>query len=139
MPNAALGRRSCARRVNARMARSRTIRGNGVFTTPPALLAELDGLRAAGFDATNLFVSDRAHLVMPYHVLIDQLEERERGANKLGTTSRGIGPAYVDKVARRGIRVVDLLEPSVFRARVEASLPRIRRIVAGYGGGDAEL
>src|SRR5687768_8481038 len=117
---------------------TRNLLGNGVVINPPALLAELDGLGAAGFDCTNLFISDRAHLVMPYHVLLDQLEELERGAKKLGTTSRGIGPAYVDKVARRGIRVVDLLEPAVFRARLGATLPRVRRLVATYAGA-AEL
>ena len=99
---------------------------------PPALVAELDGLSAAGFDARNLFISDRAHLVMPYHVLLDQLDERERGAAKIGTTSRGIGPAYVDKVARRGIRVIDLMEPDVFRERLAATLPRVRRLAAAY-------
>jgi adenylosuccinate synthase len=76
---------------------------------------------------------------MPYHVLLDQLEERERGARKLGTTSRGIGPAYVDKVARRGIRVIDLMEPAAFRQRLDNALPRINRIVSGYAGGDPEL
>jgi adenylosuccinate synthase len=106
--------------------------GNGVVINPPALVTELDGLAAAGFAADNLLISDRAHLVMPYHVLIDQLEERERGAAKLGTTSRGIGPAYVDKVARRGIRVTDLMEADTFRLRLAATLPRIRRMVAGY-------
>ena len=112
---------------------TRNLLGNGVVINPPALVAELDGLSAAGFDGGNLFISDRAHLVMPYHVLLDQLDERERGAAKIGTTSRGIGPAYVDKVARRGIRVVDLMEPDVFRARLDATLPRVRRLVAGYG------
>jgi adenylosuccinate synthase len=112
---------------------TRNLLGNGVVINPPALVAELDGLSAAGFDGANLFISDRAHLVMPYHVLLDQLDERERGAAKLGTTSRGIGPAYVDKVARRGIRVIDLMEPDVFRARLDATLPRIRRLAAGYG------
>jgi adenylosuccinate synthase len=112
---------------------TRNLLGNGVVINPPALVAELDGLAAAGFDADNLFISDRAHLVMPYHVLLDQLDERERGAAKIGTTSRGIGPAYVDKVARRGIRVVDLMEPDVFRARLDATLPRIRRLAVGYG------
>ena len=122
--------------------RTRNLLGNGVVINPPALVAELDGLRRAGFDAANLFISDRAHLVMPYHVLIDQLEERERGAARLGTTSRGIGPAYVDKVARRGIRVVDLMQPDVFRARLEAGLDRVRRLVAGYfgaGGSNDEM
>ena len=115
---------------------TRNLLGNGVVINPPALVTELDGLAAAGFDCANLFISDRAHLVMPYHVLLDQLEERERGALKLGTTSRGIGPAYVDKVARRGIRVVDLMEPDAFRARLADTLPRIRRIVDGYAAGD---
>ena len=115
---------------------TRNLLGNGVVINPPALVAELDGLAAAGFDCRNLFISDRAHLVMPYHVLLDQLEERERGAKKLGTTSRGIGPAFVDKVARRGIRVVDLMEPEVFRARLEAALPRIGRMVAHHRGDD---
>ena len=118
---------------------TRNLLGNGVVINPPALVAELDGLATAGFDCANLFISDRAHLVMPYHVMLDQLEERERGAKKLGTTSRGIGPAYVDKVARRGIRIVDLMEPDVFRARLDAALPRIRRMVDGYRGTDEEL
>ena len=118
---------------------TKNLLGNGVVINPPALVGELDALLAAGFDGENLFISDRAHLVMPYHLLLDQLEERERGANKLGTTSRGIGPAYVDKVARRGIRVIDLVEPDAFRARLAATLPRIRRIVAGYAGADEEL
>ena len=118
---------------------TRNLLGNGVVINPPALVDELDGLTSHGFDGENLFISDRAHLVMPYHVLLDQLEERERGATKLGTTSRGIGPAYVDKVARRGIRVVDLMEPDAFRARLAATLPRIRRIVAGYAGARDEM
>ena len=121
---------------------TRNLLGNGVVINPPALIGELDGLAAAGFDCANLFIADRAHLVMPWHVLLDQLEERERGAAKLGTTSRGIGPAYVDKVARRGFRVVDLLEPDGFRERVGAALERVRRLVTDYyraGAPDDEL
>ncbi|MEX0710340.1 MAG: adenylosuccinate synthase [Chloroflexota bacterium] len=121
---------------------TRNLLGNGVVINPPALVRELDGLTGAGFDCANLFISDRAHLVMPYHVLLDQLEERERGDARLGTTSRGIGPAYVDKVARRGIRVVDLMEPDAFRAQLQSALDRVRRLVAGYfaaGGEDDEL
>ena len=118
---------------------TRNLLGNGVVINPPALVAELDGLTAAGIGVDNLLISDRAHLVMPYHVLLDRLEERERGADKLGTTSRGIGPAYVDKVARRGIRIVDLMEPAAFRERLDHALPRIGRMVAGYPGGDPEL
>ena len=118
---------------------TRNLLGNGVVIHPPALVTELDELAKAGFDCDNLLISDRAHLVMPYHVLLDQLEERERGAKKLGTTSRGIGPAYVDKVARRGIRVVDLMETDVFRARLDAALPRIGRMVDAHRGADDEL
>ncbi|MEO8251218.1 MAG: adenylosuccinate synthase [Chloroflexota bacterium] len=121
---------------------TRNLLGGGVVINPPALVSELEGLAAAGFDCANLFISDRAHLVMPYHVLIDQLEERERGTARLGTTSRGIGPAYVDKVARRGIRMVDLLEPDAFRDQLQTALRRIHRIVTGYfaaGGEDDEM
>ena len=113
---------------------TRNLLGNGVVINPPALVDELDGLVAAGFECRNLFIADRAHLVMPHHVLIDQLEERERGKAKLGTTSRGIGPAYVDKVARRGIRMVDLVEADTFRERLHLALGRARRIVEGYFG-----
>ena len=117
---------------------TRNLLGGGVVINPPALVRELDGLAAAGFDGANLFISERAHLVMPYHVLLDQLEERERGTAKLGTTSRGIGPAYVDKVARRGIRVVDLMEADGFRAQLTVALTRIHRIVSGYFGAGGE-
>ena len=121
---------------------TRNLLGNGVVVNPPALVDEMDVLAEAGFDAANLLISDRAHLVMPYHVLIDLLEERERGAKRIGTTSRGIGPAYVDKVARRGIRVVDLLDANAFRTGLQAALLRVRRLVAGYygaGGADDAL
>jgi len=121
---------------------TKNLLGNGVVINPPALVAELEGLGAAGIGCENLYISDRAHLVMPYHVLIDQLEERERGAARLGTTSRGIGPAFVDKVARRGIRVVDLMDAAHFRLRLDDALARVRRLVTGYfraGGPDDEL
>ncbi len=121
---------------------TKNLLGNGVVINPPALVAELEGLSTAGIGCENLYISDRAHLVMPYHVLIDQLEERERGSARLGTTSRGIGPAFVDKVARRGIRVVDLMDADQFRARLEDALARVRRLVTGYfaaGGPDDDL
>ncbi len=117
---------------------TRNLLGNGVVINPPALVGEIQGLEAAGIAPENLFISDRAHLVMPYHVLLDQLQERARGDAKLGTTSRGIGPAYVDKVARRGIRVIDLMEPDVFRSRLAAVLVHVGREVASLAG-DGEL
>ena len=101
---------------------TRNLLGNGVVINPPALVTELDGLDAAGIGCDNLLISDRAHLVMPYHVLLDRLEERERG-RQARHHLRGIGPAYVDKVARRGIRVIDLMEPAAFRERLDAALP----------------
>jgi adenylosuccinate synthase len=118
---------------------TRNLLGNGVVINPPALIRELDELEAAGIGCGNLYISDRAHLVMPYHVMLDQLEERERGSAKLGTTSRGIGPAYVDKVARRGFRVVDLLEPDTFRSQLATALERVRRLVSGYFGAGGPL
>jgi len=121
---------------------TRNLLGNGVVIHPPALLDELDHLAAAGFNCSNLLIADRAHLVMPWHLLLDQLEERERGAARLGTTSRGIGPAYVDKVARRGFRMIDLLEPDAFRERLGVAVGRVWRLVDSYyqaGGPDDEL
>jgi adenylosuccinate synthase len=113
---------------------TRNLLGNGVVINPPALVRELDGLDRAGIACDNLFISDRAHLVMPYHVLIDQLEERDRGAARIGTTSRGIGPAYVDKSARRGLRVVDLMEADRFRQLLPVAVARARRIIEGFFG-----
>ncbi len=84
--------------------------GAGVVVDPQALLAELDGLHARGISTDRLLISDRAHLVLPYHPLLDRAEESAREDQKIGTTLRGIGPAYADKVARRGIRVADLLD-----------------------------
>lgn len=84
--------------------------GAGVVVDPQALLAEMDGLHARGISTDRLLISDRAHLVLPYHPLLDRAEESAREDQKIGTTLRGIGPAYADKVARRGIRVADLLD-----------------------------
>jgi adenylosuccinate synthase len=84
--------------------------GAGVVVDPHALLAEMDGLHARGISTDRLLISDRAHLVLPYHPLLDRAEESAREDQKIGTTLRGIGPAYADKVARRGIRVADLLD-----------------------------
>ena len=83
--------------------------GNGVVVNPDSLLEEIEGARAAGL-SVELVLSDRAHLIMPYHLLIDELDEVKRGTGAIGTTFRGTGPAYADKVARRGIRVGELLE-----------------------------
>lgn len=96
--------------------------GNGVVVDPGVLLQELDGLAKRGVDTERLLISADAHLIMPYHVAIDKVTERYLGSRKIGTTGRGIGPCYQDKVARVGVRVQDLLDEKIFRQKVEAAL-----------------
>ncbi len=96
--------------------------GDGVVVDPDVLLGELEELESRGVDTKRLYVSERSHLIMPYHILLDGLEERSRGAAALGTTGRGVGPAYMDKAARVGIRAGDLLDPP-------SLLPRLKQVV----------
>src|SRR6202171_1447138 len=96
--------------------------GNGVVVDPGVLLAEVDVLTRKGGDCSRLRVSGNAHLIMPYHQELDAITERHLGRNKLGTTKRGIGPAYADKAARVGIRVQDLLDAKIFRQKLEVVL-----------------
>ena len=97
--------------------------GNGVAIDPRVLIEEIDTLESRGVSTEHLFVSDRAHVIMPYHPLIDQLDEKLRGAAAIGTTGRGVGPAFVDKVGRLGIRIGDLIDPQAFRERLSLVLP----------------
>ena len=99
--------------------------GNGVVLDPEVLLTELDNLKARGIAVgpENLRISERTQVIMPYHQRLDLARERAKGAAKIGTTGRGIGPCYEDKVARRGIRVADLLDPEVFKANLAEVLP----------------
>ncbi|MCH7578740.1 MAG: adenylosuccinate synthase [Chloroflexi bacterium] len=97
--------------------------GNGVVINPAVLLDEIHQLEERGVSTKNLFVSDRAQVLFPYHQMLDELEEQARGDAAIGTTKRGVGPAFVDKIARRGIRMADLLEPDALRARLEQVLP----------------
>lgn len=98
--------------------------GNGTVVDLEVLSRELDGLAEQGVAGDNLRISDRAHVLMPYHRDLDRLEEEARGPHRLGTTGRGVGPAYVDKVAREGIRCADLADPEGLRERLEAVVPR---------------
>lgn len=99
---------------------------NGVVIDPGALIEELDQLAAQGIKVgRNFAISQRAHLIMPYHKAIDKAAEKAKGAHRIGTTGKGIGPAYVDKMARIGIRMGDLLDPEGFRDKVERSLAEI--------------
>ena len=96
--------------------------GNGVVIDPGVLLSEIDGLEKRDVDTSGLMISADAHLIMPYHVAIDKVTERYLGKAKIGTTGRGIGPAYQDKVARLGVRVQDLLDQSILAQKVESAL-----------------
>ncbi|WP_007024529.1 adenylosuccinate synthase [Saccharomonospora iraqiensis] len=96
--------------------------GNGVVIDPGVLLDELSGLEERGVDTDRLLISADAHLIMPYHVAIDKVTERYLGAKRIGTTGRGIGPCYQDKIARVGVRVQDLLDEKILRQKVEAAL-----------------
>ncbi|KGF25530.1 MULTISPECIES: adenylosuccinate synthase [Staphylococcus] len=96
--------------------------GNGVVVDPVALLKELDGLNERGVSTSNLRISNRAQVILPYHLAQDEYEERRRGDNKIGTTKKGIGPAYVDKAQRIGIRMADLLEKETFERRLKENI-----------------
>ncbi|WP_129671874.1 adenylosuccinate synthase [Candidatus Chloroploca sp. Khr17] len=102
---------------------------SGVVIDPEALIKEIAGLEASGVSTTKLFVSERAHVVMPYHMLLDQLQEDARGIGKIGTTGRGIGPAYADKMSRTGIRIGDLLHEETLLNRLTVVLEEKNRIL----------
>jgi len=95
---------------------------NGVVINPKVLIGEMDHLNERGVDTNHLFISDRTHLIMPYHLLLDGLEEEARGGKALGTTRKGVGPAFTDKAARLGIRAGDLLDKEALRERLGAVL-----------------
>ncbi|MEV0972779.1 adenylosuccinate synthase [Microtetraspora glauca] len=96
--------------------------GNGVVVDPGVLLSEIDGLAQRGINADRLLISANAHLIMPHHKAIDKVSERYLGKAKIGTTGRGIGPAYGDKIYRMGIRVQDLLDPGILQQKIEIAL-----------------
>ncbi len=99
--------------------------GNGVVVDPKVLIGEIDYLSTKGIATgpDKLMISERAHVIMPYHKLVDHGREKMKGDNKIGTTGRGIGPSYEDKATRRGIRFADLIDPEVFQERLKAIVP----------------
>jgi adenylosuccinate synthase len=103
--------------------------GNGVVVDPKVLLTEMDGLAERGVDVTRLRISGDAHLIMPHHRALDRVVERYLGSSRIGTTGRGIGPAYGDKVGRTGIRVQDLLDPGILRQKLELVLREKNQIL----------
>lgn len=110
--------------------------GNGVVIDPVALVAEIKGLRARGIkvDGRNLLISDCAHLVMPYHRALDERREELKGKNKIGTTKRGIGPAYGNKVDRTGLRMADLIRPVIFKEKLALRVKENNAVLKGLGG-----
>lgn len=115
--------------------------GNGVVVDPAVLIRELKGMEEKGIDTAGLKISNRAHVIMPYHRLLDEVEEEYRGSHKIGTTKRGIGPCYMDKDARIGIRIVDLMDEAEFCEKLERNLEaknHLLKAVYGVEGFDFE-
>jgi adenylosuccinate synthase len=110
--------------------------GNGVVIDPVAVAKEIDGLRDQKIKVTkdNLLISDNAHLVLPYHRALDEQREAAKGKNKIGTTKRGIGPAYGDKAARVGLRLGDLMQPAVFSAKLKQRIKENNAVLKALGG-----
>jgi adenylosuccinate synthase len=103
--------------------------GNGMVINPKALIEEIDYVHSNGFTTTNLKISDRAHVIMPYHLLLDYLEEQQKGNDKIGTTQKGIGPCYMDKVARSGIRIVDLMDKEEFSSKLRNVIKQKNNVI----------
>jgi len=103
--------------------------GNGVVIDPAVLLGEIDGLAERGISCERLLISANAHLIMPHHKALDKVTERYLGKARIGTTGRGIGPAYGDKVARMGVRVQDLLDPGILRQKIEVALTEKNQVL----------
>ena len=117
--------------------RTLSVMGNGMVIDPKVLLEEMETLVAGGRSVDNLRISSAAHLIMPYHRILDGMEEDLRGDKRLGTTRRGIGPAYRDKVGRAGIRLQELLHPEIFRERVRDNVAANNQVIVKLYGGEA--
>ncbi|MEW9501161.1 adenylosuccinate synthase [Jeotgalibacillus marinus] len=106
--------------------------GNGMVIDPKALVAELKYLHDRGVSTENLRISNRAHVILPYHLKLDEVEEERKGDNKIGTTKKGIGPAYMDKAARMGIRMADLLDRETFEEKLTNNLVEKNRMLERF-------
>jgi len=113
---------------------TQNIIGSGCVVNPQSLLDEMTALEAAGVQLDNLWISNRAQMVMPYHRVLDVLEEASRGSDTIGTTKRGIGPAYADKATRSGLRLGDLLQPEWLKSRLDSALRVVNRKIELLGG-----
>ena len=113
--------------------------GNGVVIDPKVFLEEMDEMEKSGIDLSHLVISNRTHIILPYHRLLDHLQEQRRGAGMLGTTKNGIGPCYMDKCSREGIRMADLLDAGEFKEKLKFNVEAqndICRNVYGHAGVD---
>ena len=110
--------------------------GNGVVFDPPEFFKEIEGLQKDGIDTSKIYISDRAHIVFPYHKLIDKLSEEAKGDSKVGTTHKGIGPCYVDKIDRTGLRMCDMIEEEKFREKLSVQIDRKNDLIVKLYGGD---
>ncbi|MBW7454376.1 adenylosuccinate synthase [Paenibacillus sepulcri] len=110
--------------------------GNGMVINPSALIDEIKYIQDNGFSTENLKISDRAHVIMPYHLVLDGLEEERKGDNKIGTTRKGIGPCYMDKAARAGIRIADLMDPEEFESRLRVIMKEKNQMIEQVYGGE---
>ncbi len=125
--------------------KTRCVIGNGVVLDPEVCVSEIKKLRTRGLvrKPESLAISSNAHVIMPYHKTIDRLREEKKGASKIGTTGRGIGPAYEDKIARHGIRMAELISPDLFEKRLRAVLPEkneyIKTVLGGAGFSEKEI
>ncbi|MFD2330717.1 adenylosuccinate synthase [Cohnella sp. GCM10020058] len=110
--------------------------GNGMVINPAALVEELQYIRDNGFSTDNLRISDRAHVIMPYHLVLDALEEDRKADNKIGTTRKGIGPCYMDKAARNGIRIADLMDAEEFTLKTRRLVEEKNQVIEQMYGGE---
>lgn len=110
--------------------------GNGMVVNPAALLEEIQYIHDNGFSTDNLVISDRAHVIMPYHMVLDALEEDRKGPNKIGTTRKGIGPCYMDKAARNGIRIADLMDAEEFELKLRHLMKEKNQVISQVYGGE---
>lgn len=110
--------------------------GNGMVVNPAALIEEINYIHDNGFSTDNLVMSDRAHVIMPYHMVLDALEEDRKGPNKIGTTRKGIGPCYMDKAARNGIRIADLMDAEEFELKLRHLVKEKNQVITQVYGGE---
>jgi adenylosuccinate synthase len=113
--------------------------GNGVVIDPKVLLKEISELKSRGISPANLSISDRAHVILPYHLILDGIQEKSKGDSKIGTTGRGIGPCYMSKVARTGVRIGEMIDEPSFREKLQQYLPAVEKQFAAFGNTTTKL